>query len=259
MNGWMDSESSRMYVVERRFGSFEAILRGVLEPYLTEEVKQALMALPRAFSIDTKLAFKDFFDRYGPFFIDQVYNGGTIKATVVLSNPSRGDSIALPAHRMPQGTRWWCWGHIPASAELPSVQRLGPVKNGVMRCRTGPDHYLHKFYCAWLRLWCGRGAPCGGGSERRPSRAQGRVQLEMCTPNRLWVTCPCCRVTGPRVDPSCWPAHTPCGTGRPPSARTLGGAGRHAGRWRRALSPVASHPRIMRAPALLARGQTAPP
>ena len=73
MNGWMDSESSRMYVVERRFGSFEAILRGVLEPYLTEEVKQALMALPRAFSIDTKLAFKDFFDRYGPFFIDQVY------------------------------------------------------------------------------------------------------------------------------------------------------------------------------------------
>ena len=181
-----------------------------------------------------------------------------VRAALV-RNPSRGDSIALPAHRMPQGTRWWCWGHIPASAELPSVQRLGPVKNGVMRCRTGPDHYLHKFYCAWLRLWCGRGAPCGGGSERRPSRAQGRVQLEMCTPNRLWVTCPCCRVTGPRVGPSCWPAHTPCGTGRPPSARTLGGAGRHAGRWRRALSPVASHPRIMRAPALLARGQTAPP
>ena len=74
-----------MYVVERRFGSFEAILKGNLEPYLTDEVKQALMALPRAYSIDTKLAFKDFFDRYGPFFIDQVYNGGTIKATVVLS------------------------------------------------------------------------------------------------------------------------------------------------------------------------------
>ena len=100
-----------------------------------------------------------------------------------------------PAGTQAAAGRWWCWGHIPASAELPSVQRRAPVANGVMRCRTGPDHYLHKFHRAWLSLWCGRGAPCGGGSERR----------------------------------------------------------------RRALSLVASHPRIMRGFALLARGQTAPP
>ena len=127
-------------------------------------------------------------------------------------------------------------------------------KTGIMRCRTGTDHYLHDVHRGWSSLWCGRGAPCGGVSERHPSRAQGHVQLEMCAPNRLWVTCPCCRATGPRVDPCCRPAHISCGTGRPPWARTLGVAGRHAGRWRRALCPVASHPRIMRAPALLAQG-----
>ena len=168
-------------------------------------------------------------------------------------NPSRGHSFALPALRLPQAAG----GAGAISQHRPNCQACSAARRwqiGVMRCRTGTDHYLHDFHRGWSSLWCGRGAPCGGGSERRPRRAQGRVQLEMCAPNRLWVTCPCCRATGPRVDPSCRPAHISCGTGRPPWARTLGVAGRHAGRWRRALCPVASHPRIMRAPALLAQG-----
>jgi len=84
VSGYFTSENSRLYEVERRFGSFEAILKGDLEPYLTQEVKDALSALPRTYA-ENKQAYKDFFERYGPFFIDQVYNGGTIKATVVLS------------------------------------------------------------------------------------------------------------------------------------------------------------------------------
>ncbi len=86
MTGHFRDKNSRLYELERRFGSFEAILKGNLWPHLTQEVKNALSALPRTFSEVTKLAFKDFFDRYGPFIIDQVYNGGTIKATVALSD-----------------------------------------------------------------------------------------------------------------------------------------------------------------------------
>ena len=85
VSGYFTSENSRLYEVERRFGSFEAILKGDLEPYQTQEVKDALGALPRTY-VENKQAYKDFFERYGPFFIDQVYNGGTIKATVVLSD-----------------------------------------------------------------------------------------------------------------------------------------------------------------------------
>ena len=171
----------------------------------------------------------------------------------LVRNPSSGDSIALPAHRLPQAAG----GAGGISQHRPNCQACRAARRwhtGIMRSRTGTDHYLHDVHRGWSSLWCGRGAPCGGVSERHPSRAQGRVQLEMCAPNRLWVTCPCCRATGPRVDPCCRPAHISCGTGRPPWARTLGVAGRHAGRWRRALCPVASHPRIMRAPALLAQG-----
>lgn len=85
MTGIFSHQNSRLYELQRRFGSFEAILKGNLEPHLTQEVKDALSVLPRTFSEQTKQFFKDFFDRYGPFIIDQVYNGGTIKATVALS------------------------------------------------------------------------------------------------------------------------------------------------------------------------------
>ena len=82
----MANPNSRLYEMERRFGSIEAILKGDLGPYLAQDVKDAMSALPRTYSDQTQQAFKDFFETYGPFYIDQVCSGGMIKAQVVLSD-----------------------------------------------------------------------------------------------------------------------------------------------------------------------------
>jgi len=86
MTGFFRDARSRVYEVVRRFGSFEAILKGNLDQYLVPEVKDALNALPRAYGVEHRQKFIDFFNRYGPFFVDQVWNGGKITATVVLSS-----------------------------------------------------------------------------------------------------------------------------------------------------------------------------
>jgi len=88
MTGFFRDARSRVYEVARRFGSFEAILKGNLDQYLVPEVKDALNALPRAYGVEQRQEFIDFFNRYGPFFVDQVWNGGKITATVVLSSAS---------------------------------------------------------------------------------------------------------------------------------------------------------------------------
>ena len=166
-------------------------------------------------------------------------------------NPSRGHSITLPALRLPQAAG----GAGAISQHWPNCQACNAARRwqtGVMRSRTGTDHYLHDVHRGWSSLWCGRGAPCGGVSERHPSRAQGRVQLEMCAPNRLWVTCPCCRATGPRVDPSCLPASTHIMRHWPAAVGT------HAWRCRPARRALAASPLPGRlAPTDHARARTA--
>jgi len=85
VSGYLSNEDARLYEVRRRSDYLEAVLRGDLEPYVSPEVREALSSLPQVFSADSKPRFKDFFDRYGPAFIDQVYTGGMLAAQVFLS------------------------------------------------------------------------------------------------------------------------------------------------------------------------------
>jgi len=88
MTGFFRDARSRVYEVVRRFGSFEAIPKGNPNQYLVPEVKYALNALPRAYFAEHSKKFIDVFNPYDPFFVDQVWNGGKLTATVVLSSAS---------------------------------------------------------------------------------------------------------------------------------------------------------------------------